>query len=397
MESPEASNGVFEDNPVLSVPYGLVSELMKIKDALLITGAVLIGVIIAALLLLVVFGGSDKSDKAVSAPDNQESAKPDVDEDGNQPVGGEESGQDETVPDALSGGPTKVMYVVVPHPDDEFQAWPLIENTPDTHKVFLMLTRGEQPYYCDSPAYDDQYGARPPDPWPDGRWSLSCEQARINSFFGFMKDMGAVDAGLAESYDELGVRGPFDGGDQIICRRDSLDNSQGECITDSTARVWTSLQATVIWFNLGDGDLTAQEARWAISTVLANKPVFGIDSQLADTGIVGASYYDGTEPSSCSGYMHPDHGAIQTALKESDFGAGWQAAAICNADPEATMEASVTDDSYSRAFGKPPDSPLGAFFVNYGWLSSATEHGHPDDHHGQDANFHRNQTFWIRQ
>ena len=46
------------------------------------------------------------------------------------------------------GGPDKVSYIVVPHPDDEMQAWSLIENTPDIYEVYIVMTRGEQSFYC---------------------------------------------------------------------------------------------------------------------------------------------------------------------------------------------------------------------------------------------------------
>lgn len=345
----------------------------------------------------------DDADQLDQEADDEADDEDDADQP-DPPVDDEDDDQDDPEPIDDQGeniveddGPTKVMYVVIPHPDDEFQAWSLIENTPDVHKVFMVLVRGEQASYCNSPAYEAQHGAKPPNPWPDGRWSLTCEQARINSFLGFMQDMGVTDDGLPEIYDSLGTRGPFDSGFGVACRKDSLDNSLGECIVDPTALVWSSTQATIIWFNLGDGDLTAEEAEWAISTVLANKDRFGIDGQLADAGIVGASYWNGPGHLACSGYMHPDHGAIQAALRGSDFGVGRQMAPICGVDSEAVVEASVSRDSYFRAFGKPPDHPLGVFFANYGWLSDATEHGHPDNYHDQSTTFHRNQTFWIRQ
>ena len=339
--------------------------------------------------------GDDTEDED-NDQDNQEPADPVIEDNGDD-TEDEDNDQDNQEPiDPVIDLPAKVMYVVAPHPDDEFMAWSLIENTPDTHKVFVMLTRGEQTYYCDSPAYDARYGATRPDPWPTGRWSPSCERARINSFFGFMEAMGAADDGLPESYDSLGVLDPFVDGAQITCRRDSLDSGTGECITDLTAEVWTSSHATIVWFNLGDGDLTAREVRWAISTVLSNKDALGIDSRLSDSGILGASYWNGLGYSGCSAYANSDHRAVHIALKTTDFEVGWQAAPTCGADPEAVMKVSVTESGYLRAFGKPPDSALGAFFVNYGWLSGGEKYGHPDDPHGQHTNFHRHQTFWIR-
>ncbi|MCS5713218.1 hypothetical protein NVV95_01490 [Herbiconiux sp. CPCC 205716] len=46
---------------------------------------------------------------------------------------------------SASDPPRGTVVVVVPHPDDEFQAWSLL----DGYTVFVVLTRGEQTQYCD--------------------------------------------------------------------------------------------------------------------------------------------------------------------------------------------------------------------------------------------------------
>ena len=133
-----------------------------------------------------------------------------------------------------SGGDVldKVSYVVVPHPDDEMQAWSLIEDTPDAYKVFVILTYGEQTRYCASPGYDEGTGEASPFPWPAGRWMSSCESARRNSFFDFMAEMARSDDGLPSSFAFEGVKGPFDSLGYTICRNDA-----GGCVSDRTAKV----------------------------------------------------------------------------------------------------------------------------------------------------------------
>lgn len=312
---------------------------------------------------------------------------------------------------ALSG----VLWVLVPHPDDEAQAWSLVERTPDVHKVFIVLTRGEQSAFCDTPAWDVGTGELRPVPWPLGRWSPECEQARIRSFFGFLSQIGAHDDGLPTEYESLGTLGPFPAPQTAVCHHDSLpgdiqapdsasdtelsaDTSTGsDCVADRTALAWTSPLATVIWFNLGDGDLTAAETVWATQVALEKRETFGLDPALSDIGIVGASFWNGDGLPDCDDYAHPDHGAVQTALMSTDFDAGWQAAASCATDPRATLEATVSHDGFIDMFASVAGTRIGAHPVNYGWLSDATPYGHhPSDYHEQHANFHRHQHFWVR-
>ena len=135
--------------------------------------------------------------------------------------------------------PNKMSYIVVPHPDDEMQAWSLIEDSPDNYQVFIVMTRGEQTSYCSSPGHDAGTGEAAPDPWPTGKWTSTCEEARESSFLDFLEGMGATDDGLPTDYTYRGKKGPFGAGGITICRYDS-----GGCISDRTADVWTSALAS---------------------------------------------------------------------------------------------------------------------------------------------------------
>ncbi|WP_419946465.1 hypothetical protein [Candidatus Poriferisodalis sp.] len=298
-------------------------------------------------------------------------------------------------PDAPDA-PDKVAYIVVPHPDDEIQAWSLIENTPDAYKVFIVLTRGEQTAFCGSPGYDAGTGEAPPTPEPAGRWTPSCEQARQRAFFDFMTDMATVDSGLPAAYANADTQGPFEAHGHTICRHDATGTSDAaDCIEDRTAQVWTAPTGAVVWFNLGDGDLTIEEVEWAITTVRDNRAALGIDASLPNHHLIGASYWNLSHPD-CFIYEHGDHQAVYEALWITGFGMGRQSAATCASDPDASPVARVSPHQFDHAFATLGDTRVGAHVVHYGWLWSDDPGYWPGDYDGQGELFHRRQTFRVR-
>ncbi len=42
-----------------------------------------------------------------------------------------------------------------------FRAWSLFEHSPDLYKVFVLMTKGEQTAFCNSPGYDADTGEEP--------------------------------------------------------------------------------------------------------------------------------------------------------------------------------------------------------------------------------------------
>lgn len=295
---------------------------------------------------------------------------------------------------ACASAPDQLSYIVVPHPDDEMQAWSLIEDTPDTYKVFIMLTKGEQTAFCVSPAFDEGTGEAQPHPRPAGRFSPACEAARQNSFFYFITAMADSDSGLPSSFDHEGVKGPFHSLGYEICRHDVLDYDDEDCVVDLTAEVWTSPQAAVVWFNLGDGDLTANEVAWAITTVQENQAALGIDSSLRPSSLIGASFWNAAHPD-CFVYEHDDHWAVHAALWHIDFGMGQQLAATCRSDPEAARSEQVSLAAFDRAFETASTTRIGAHTVFYGWLWGEHPGYWPGDYDGQNELFHRHQSFWV--
>ena len=293
-------------------------------------------------------------------------------------------------PLAAASGPNKMSYVVVPHPDDEIQAWSLIENSTGNYKVFIVLNRGEQSFYCGSQGYDEGTGEISPDPWPQGKWTPSCESARTNSFFGFMEAMARTDSALPASFTYAGVKGPFDSLGTEVCRFDD-----GDCVSDRTAEVWTSYIAAVVWFNLGDGDVTADEVRWAITTVRDNRTALGINDTLRNHNLIGAGYWNDTHPG-CSDYAHADHGAVHEALWNTDFDVGYQAVPTCKSDPNVTRIEEVSYEHFHDAFEVSGNTRVGWHPVHYGWLMSGDPGYWRGDYESQDFEFHRTQHFWIR-
>ena len=281
-------------------------------------------------------------------------------------------------------------YIGIPHPVDEMQAWSLIENTPDTFKVFVIFTRGEATAYCAESAYDPGTGELPPTPLPEGKHTRSCEEARRNAFLGFMAAMAGDDPSIPQSFDYQGLAGPFESRGFTLCRFD------GEaCVSDRTAAVYTSPQASIAWFNLGDGDLTAGEVEWALATVRDNAPRFGIDASLQSTSQIGASYWNDSYPE-CATYAHDDHRSVHEALWQIDFGLGHQAVATCAADPRVSLERHVSAASFDAAFRVSGVQRIGAHPVHYGWLAADAPGYWPGDYEGQAEVFHRKQSFWVR-
>lgn len=295
---------------------------------------------------------------------------------------------------SCAGDPVRLSYIVVPHPDDEMQAWSLIEDSPDLYKIFIVLTRGEQTAFCVAPGFDEGTGEASPHPWPAGRYSSSCETARQNSFFDFITAMAESDSGLPSSYDPEGVKGPFDSLGYEICRHDDAGHDD-DCVADLTAEVWTSSHAAVVWFNLGDGDVTPDEVAWAVTTVRDNRASLDINSSLPSRNLIGASFWN-TGHRDCFIYEHDDHRAVHEALWRIDFGMGQQLAATCRTDPATARSEQVSPAAFGEAFKTASNARIGKHTVHYGWLWADDPGYWPGDYEGQSELFHRQQSFWVQ-
>src|ERR1700694_1690155 len=71
-----------------------------------------------------------------------------------------------------------ITYVLIPHPDDEYEAWALIQNQPTQYPVFVLLTRGEGTDFCVpanySHSWQPQLGELPAIPTPTNKYTASC-------------------------------------------------------------------------------------------------------------------------------------------------------------------------------------------------------------------------------
>lgn len=275
--------------------------------------------------------------------------------------------------------------VVVPHPDDEMQAWSLVEAEPDLHHVFVVLTRGEQTTFCSGSGYDPATGELPPDPDPVDRFTDTCVEARIDSLIGFMDVMWSAERGAGAFEPEgtlAGTGGP-------ACRVDDLD-ATAPCTTEpTTADVWSTAGASIVVFDLGDGDLTTGEVEWALRTVIAEPAAAGVGDELPLRSVIGAGYYNDGDPA-CFDYPHPDHGAVHDVLRAADWLEVPRLTAVCDGDVERRA---VSLQAWDLAFSEDSDE-LGAHILHYGWLLSADPGFYRGDYDRRDELFHREQEFW---
>ena len=251
--------------------------------------------------------------------------------------------------------PSAMSYVVVPHPDDEWQAWSLIENSPANYKVFISMTEGEQSGYCDKPSGTVT-------PAPVAKWTDTCSQARLNSWLGFFTKMSATDPTIPGDWNVLPESAALPANGYTL----RTDDGGRIANADRRARVAVDKQGrgAAIMFDLGDGDLTAKEVEWAVKAVLSNRATLGINTNLPSWNILGSFSHGGSYGSSCYVYPHPDHYAVHRVLYAYNFGTkGYQTAATCAGDSDVARTKRVTDKSINAAW-----SSTGAFKTSYGWL-----------------------------
>lgn len=292
------------------------------------------------------------------------------------------------------------MIFVNPHPDDEYQHWALLEESPDLYSLVVLLTRGEQSGFCEPEGVASgwQEGLEPaPEPIPDGRFTDACAEARIASFTNFFRDMGQVDDTVPSDFGPARVTAPLPDPERVVCR---LDEGE-ECITNTTVEVLEDARGrgALLIFDLGDGDVTEAEVAWAVHSVLN---VF-VPELLPETtrvaGIIGGYSTPEAGFPGCFSYPHPDHLAVDRALWTIDFGTGFQASATCATDPRRQLYARVSALSTEHAFRTEPAPGAtevlrtGAHTANYGWLHAAY---YPVSTFGQGELFHQGQHYWVR-
>jgi len=249
---------------------------------------------------------------------------------------------------------TRLTYVVVPHPDDELQAWALLEQARHDYPVFILLTRGEASSYCAGGGLQAYQGEVAPDPQPFGQpGSDRCKDNRVASFNASLDELADLDPYL----DRPPLVGTFPAGGRAPSRYELRAGSK-------SAR---------IIFDLGDGTLLGPGATYA-STVAAIDYVRTLRGthlpEIAEHAIVGAAYYNNDDARSVK-YTSTDHRAVHAALWHHDFGTpGPQLARTTSGDPRASLIKAMSPSTYQAAMALGPDlQRRGIYQRNYGWLA----------------------------
>jgi hypothetical protein len=262
----------------------------------------------------------------------------------------------------------QLQYVVIPHPDDEFSAWALIEKSSTNYPIFIALTRGEHTRYCTAEgktALQAELGEDEPSPYPYvGRGTESCAQARMNSWRHFLDGMAGIDAFLSS---QPAYRGTFAGGFEV----------------------WADDKSARVSFDLGDGRLTPEKVTRALQTVRSKRTE--LFPPLSEYGIVGAAYVN-PQNRHCVFNDHPDHQAVAVALSRTDQRTpGPQWVRTCRDDPGVRRIDRVDPDTYAHAMDVGADGYRhGVFQRSYGWLGDVWPQGEDDT-----TVWSRDQAFWA--
>ena len=321
----------------------------------------------------------------------------------------------------------QVVYVLIPHPDDEYEAWSLIQASPETYTIFVLLTHGEATGACmavgappcetgsggpylyqgpGSPVGQPDYGEWVEGaPW-NGRWDPACDAARLASFHRFLDDMAVLDPSFPSAPAEVGAFDlPGTTTDGVPPQRvDGDDGSCGTTVprTSSAARVFRDDRGARVVFDLGDGDLTAAEVIWALQAVRSNREAWGLAPELVEAGVVGAAFYNATavggdvaQYAECECYSHADHRAVHDALWTTNVGAGDQWGRTCHTDPDVANTGGRTElvdpAIHEATFRATATTREGPFPIDYGWLHATTYTGCETG-----CIFARQQSFWRR-
>lgn len=259
--------------------------------------------------------------------------------------------------------PTNMSYIAVPHPDDEWQSWALIEGSSLNYKVFILFTQGEQTGYCNP------------------KWTQECKDRRVQSWLDFYTQMSQRDRAIPGDWEKLARTAPFPTRGYTL----RVDNGAGLVPANTSAQVYRDRlgRGAAVVYDLGDGDLTDKEVQWAIETTRDNRAALGINTTLPNWNLIGAFY--NKYYANCAKYVHADHYAVHRALWNVNFKMKYQSAATCATDPDGSRTQALTQKSKDSAWYVDK-----AFAKSYGWLApySLSEN--------QSNLFMGTQSYWTR-
>lgn len=306
--------------------------------------------------------------------------------------------------DAGGADKQRLTYVVVPHPDDEWSAWAMVQQAPESYHVFILLTRGEGTGYCEGGGWSPQHAERRPEPrasTPTGFGAVlseECKAQRVDAWETWLDRQALHDPNLGTGAGMTRFRLEHEVGEG-----DERPLNKGKPAAYADWQVGT--QSARVVFDLGDGplpdgtpDLTEGETSWAIQAVRRDRHRL---PDLPESDIVGAAYYS-THPS-CYAYAHADHLSVHRALERDQGVPGEQWVATCKHDPRAERELTITDEVYDANMAPrtstPGDDPASArtghFQQVYGWLAFDPG-GYWPSGTDNDVLFSQSQAFWRR-
>jgi hypothetical protein len=251
----------------------------------------------------------------------------------------------------------------------------------------------------------------------------------MNSFINFLKQAGSRYSYLDTSYGYYGevslsstypvdpcVRNNnFDGDDSgpDLGVDATLDSQHSEerftCTSLAEAddvRIWkgSSGYTTVLFFNLGDGDLSIKEVEWAlrrISDSASSLQLPALIRQLVVAPFANTSY------TGCADYTQPDHRAVHVGAYSIDISSVEQVGSTCDTDPEADQVQIVPTTDWNYLFKSNSSTTAYSYHDrHYGWLltglwSFPYTSGKctvTDDHWAGEENcvFSRIQNYWSQ-
>ncbi len=273
------------------------------------------------------------------------------------------------------GSPTRLQYVLIPHPDDEFEAWSLIGGQPELYPVFILLTHGEATGMCLGSGLREDLGERVPQPQPfTGPHTPNCAAQRLDSWHTFLDAMAGIDDTL-----------------DVPTRVDPQPDGFELFVGERSARAV---------FDGGDGTLTAEYVTQALAQVRRTRGT--LLPALDEGDVLGAAYYNRDYPGAAI-YLHADHRAVHVALFHTDQQVpGAQYGRTAHSDPDASPPngriAEVDPSVYEQAMAVAPDGQRsGLLQVIYGWLGIGPGDGRwPAGETDAGGAFSRQQVFWRR-
>lgn len=306
---------------------------------------------------------------------------------------------------AAHAAPTRTDYILAAHPDDEYEVYGALRyNGSTTYKIIIYMTRGEQTAYCyrASEVAPDSYlgpygyqgphalgvdphnfGERHPatgsnttsptpawNPWT-GLWTTRCIDGRMQGTLRFLNHLGTIDSTMPANmtYVNTFYNLPTNGASP---RREDYNGQLTPINNYATVYRAQNGMGAAVFFDMGDGDLTVSEVRWALETTVAQRANWGLPVYNGSGGETLSSYSQRTPPAGCDYYPHPDHAATFDALAYPYNAPGNELGRTCGSSGTTYyIPSAIHDPLFQLAQPYTNDSARqGKFQQHYGWLQA---------------------------